>query len=84
MAYVKAIVVGVVTGLFTAVLWVFAALILPVWIGSWLASLRGDGVWGGAAVVDSGSMALAALIGFALGFGWTLRRERRRQRLTKG
>ena len=78
MIYLKALAVGVVTGLLLAVLWVIASLWLPVYFATVLSYLRNEGVGGAAASVGSGSIMLAGLGGFAAGFGWAVRRERRR------
>jgi hypothetical protein len=79
MIYVKATTIGVVSGLLLAALWLFAALWLPVYVQMVLATMRNEGGFAGASVVGSGSIMLAALIGFVAGFWWTLHRARRRQ-----
>jgi hypothetical protein len=79
MIYVKAAAVGIITALLLAVLWVMAALWLPIYWEMFRAYLRNDGGAAANSMVGSGSALLAALIGFAAGFYVTVRRSRRRQ-----
>jgi ABC-type phosphate transport system permease subunit len=76
MVYVKALVVGIVGALLFAIAWAWAALQVPIWWQMWQQRNEGGGV--GASYVGSGSILLAALIGFLLGFLWTLRRASNR------
>lgn len=76
MIYVKAAAVGIVTGLLLAVLWTLAALLIPLSV-VFLSSSGSGGL--GAVSVGSGSTLLAAVVGFALGFAWWVRRSRRRR-----
>ena len=78
MIFIKALAVGVVSGLLLAVLWVLAALWLPLYVDMFLSYWRNEGGWVGASWVGSGSALLAAIIGFAIGFYWTVRRARHR------
>ena len=78
MIYVKALIVGAVSGLLLAVLWVFTALWLPVNIAILRSYWQNEGIGGASATVGSGSIILAGLVGFAAGSGWSLRRESRR------
>ena len=78
MIYVKATAVGIVSGLILAIVWVLAAVSLPILSGIFLASLKNDGGVA-ASYVDSSSALLAAFIGFVAGFLWTMRRARQRQ-----
>jgi hypothetical protein len=78
MIYVKATAVGIVSGLILAIVWVLAAVSLPILSGIFLASLKNDGGVA-ASYVDSSSALLAAFIGFFAGFLWTMRRARQRQ-----
>jgi hypothetical protein len=73
LTYLKAVVVGVGIGLLAVVLWVLAQ-ILPLYLES--AGAGSGGI--GAVAVSSGSALLVALVGFAMGFWWTVRRARRR------
>jgi hypothetical protein len=80
LTYLKAVVVGMGTGMLAAVLWVSGALFLPMYVARLICSLQtncGAGAVG--ASVGSGSALLVALIGFAIGFWWIIRRARRRQ-----
>jgi hypothetical protein len=76
MIFLKALAVGVVSGLLLAVLWVLAALWLPLYLDMFLSYWRNEGGGVGASSVGSGSALLAAIIGFAVGFYWTVRRAR--------
>ena len=78
MIDLKATAIGVVTGLVLAVLWVTAALWLPIYWEMALSSARHDFGGGAGSSVGSGSAMLAALVGFTAGFFWTIRRARRR------
>ena len=75
MMYLKAVIVGVVTGLLAPVLWVVGSLFLPI-AGSMAFSGSG-GI--GATSVGSGSAMLALLLSFIIGFAWTIRRSQQRQ-----
>ncbi|HET9833912.1 MAG TPA: hypothetical protein VFP91_19450 [Vicinamibacterales bacterium] len=74
MLYLKAVGVGIVSALLLAIAWGWAALQLPIWWQMWQQRNQGGGVAG--AAVGSGSILLAALIGFVLGFSWIVRRSR--------
>ena len=72
MTYLKATAVGIVTAIIFGAAWMWAALQLPIWWQMW--QQRSQGAGAGAAMVGSGSVLLAALIGFIVGFSWTMRR----------
>jgi hypothetical protein len=72
MTYLKAIAVGIVTAIIFGAGWTWAALQLPIWWQMWQQRNEGAGV--GASSVGSGSVLLAASIGFMLGFSWIMRR----------
>ena len=72
MIYLKATAVGTLAALISAVAWFWAALQLPIWWQMWQQRNQGAGV--GASTVGSGSVLLAALVGFGLGFFWMVRR----------
>jgi hypothetical protein len=71
MIYLKATAAGLVGGLALAVVWAWAALQLPIWWQMWQQRNQLGGV--GTSYVGSGSMLLAALIGFAICFFWVVR-----------
>lgn len=77
MIYGKAAAVGIASGLLFAILWVAAALWLPLYGQMFLSQMRNEGGVA-ASYVGSGSAMIAALIGFSAGFWWTVRRARRR------
>jgi hypothetical protein len=72
MIYLKATVVGMVTAIICGAAWMWAAGWVPIWWQMWQQRNQGGGI--GASSVGSGSILLAALIGFTLGFSWILRR----------
>jgi MFS family permease len=74
--YFKALVVGLGVALVFAAVWAWSAIQLPIWSQMW--QQRNDGGGVATSYVDSGSVLLAALIGFVLGFWWILRRARKR------
>ena len=75
MAYLKSLLLGVGGAVIAAVLWLIVALVVPLYGPYLLARLRGTGgVSSG--YVSSGSILLAALIGFILAFVWEWRRLR--------
>ena len=73
MTYLKATAVGIVTAVIFGAAWMWAALQLPIWWQMWQQRNQGGGV--GVSRVDSGSILLAALVGFILGFSWIVRRR---------
>ena len=73
MIYLKATAAGLVGGLVLAVVWTWAALQLPIWWQMWQQRNQGGGV--GASIVGSGSVLLAALIGFVIYFFWIVARR---------
>jgi len=72
MTYLKATAVGIVAAVIFGAVWTWAALQLPIWWQMWQQRNQGAGV--GVSRVDSGSILLAAVIGFILGFSLTVRR----------
>ena len=76
MTYVKALVVGIATALLFAIAWGWAAIQLPIWWQMWRHPESGLA----SSYVGSGSILLAALIGFVIGFVWSIRRALRRRR----
>ena len=72
MVYLKAIAVGVLGGVIFGVVWLAAAMLWPILWQMWWQ--RGQGAGVGAATVESGSVLLAALIGFIVTVVWVIRR----------
>jgi hypothetical protein len=77
MIYLKSFVVGIVAAIVTSALWIVGSFVIPVFGPFLLARWNGEGSYGGGTVIGSGSVLLAALIGFVAGLGWTFRRSRR-------
>jgi hypothetical protein len=77
MRYLTAAGFGVLTAIATAMLWIFVRFVLPIALPLFLsrtgATQSGGGV--AAAVIGSGSILLAALLGFVGGFVWILWRR---------
>lgn len=77
MIYLKATAVGILGALALAAVWVLSALLIPMWWQMWQQRNQLGGRVGAGGVgfwIGSGSVLLAALIGFLLGFAWTMRR----------
>jgi hypothetical protein len=77
MRYVTAAGVGVVTAIATAILWILVGFVVPVAVPiflSWTGTTR-SGAGGAGAVIGSGSILAAALLGFVGGFAWMLWRR---------
>ena len=69
MIYLKSGMTGVIAGVLAAVLWMLVAFVMPVWLPVLLSRLSSDGGSGASsAYITSGSILLAALVGFVLGF----------------
>jgi len=78
MPLLKSIFFGLATAVLASVLWVIIKLVLPIAVPYLLARFRSDGdIGGGTAYITSGSILLAAVIGFVCGFLWRLRRRPR-------
>ena len=80
MIYLKSVLFGMMAAVAACALWILA-LLLPILVP--LVLSRGGGAGGGGAVlvgVSSGSIAAAAVIGFAAGFCWKFARTRARNR----
>jgi hypothetical protein len=74
MIYLKCFLVGVVAAIVTSAVWIVVAFVIPVVGPFLLAKWSGDYSGGSVAVIGDGSILVAALVGFAVGFAWTLRR----------
>ena len=76
MVFLKSVLFGVGGALLTAVLWFIVAFILPLYGPYLSARLRGTGgVSSG--YITSGSILIAALIGFIIAFAWGWHRLQR-------
>jgi len=77
MRYLAAAGVGVLTAIAAAILWIVVRLVLPIAIPFLIdrLGLNQADVGGGTAVIGSGSILLAALIGFVGGVAWMLWRR---------
>jgi hypothetical protein len=80
MRYLAAAGVGVLTATATAILWIvigFVVPVLPMLLSRIGAARSGSGGIGAVSSgIGSGSILLAALLGFAGGVAWMLRRQR--------
>ena len=77
MRYLIAVGVGVLTAIATAMLWVVVRFVIPVaapMFLSWTGASQ-SGAGGAGAVVGSGSIFMAALLGFVAGVAWMLWRR---------
>ncbi len=83
MIYFRCLAAGVVAATFTAMLWVLAVFVLPIFVPMLISHVTGSGGAAGA-TVDSGSILLAALAGFAVGCWWQFRRDSRAPRYRSG
>lgn len=73
MVYLKTFLVGISGSVVAMVLWVICALFLPVYLPFLISRITGTGGVGMASV-GSGSVLVAALIGFVIGAAWEMRR----------
>jgi len=77
MRYLTAAGFGLLTATATAILWIVIGLVLPLWVPFLLSRIGAtqSGAGGAGAVIGSGSILLAALLGFVGGLAWVLRRR---------
>lgn len=70
MIYVKSFLFGIAGAVAAAVLWIIVSFVLPMWAPYVIGRLRGTG---GMSVgyISSGSVLLAALLGFLVTFAWS-------------
>jgi hypothetical protein len=73
MPYAKALLAGFGAAIGAAVLWTFISFVLPI-VGPMLIGRLLNRGGGSAASIGSGSILLAALIGFVIGMWWGVRR----------
>ena len=75
MLYIKVIIGGVAGAIGAVVLWVLVAFVLPMILPIVVMRLSASyGAGAGGASISSGSIVLAALIGFVAGAYWVFRR----------
>ena len=74
MRYLAVLGVGLVAAVLTAMLWIVVAFMLPIAMPFLLSRVGLDrsGVGSASAVISSGSILLAAMIGFLCGAAWML------------
>jgi hypothetical protein len=77
MRYVTAAGFGVLTAMATTILWIAVRIVLPIEVPFLLSRIGAtrSGSGGGGAVIGSGSILLAALLGFVGGLVWILWRR---------
>lgn len=73
MNYLKSVLVGMVAALLASVLYVMAVFVLPILVPFLLSKMTGTGGAAGASFSD-GPVLIVAVIAFAAGFYWQLRR----------
>ena len=73
MLYLKTFLVGIGGSVVAMALWINCALFLPIYLPFLIIRMTGTGGVG-AASIGSGSVLLAALIGFIIGAAWEMRR----------
>jgi hypothetical protein len=78
MRYLTAAGFGVLTAIATAILWIVVRFVLPLAVLLFLSRIGAtqSGSGGAGAVIGSGSILLAALLGFVGGLVWIQRRSR--------
>jgi hypothetical protein len=83
MRYLRAVVVGIAAAFLAAVMWLFAALIIPVFLTMVISGVSASGSGGiGAVSVGVGdSTFVAAMVGFLVGFVWSIRKTSRPREL---
>ena len=75
MMYLKSVLVGVGGAVLASILWTILAVVVPLYGPYVIARIKGTG-GASSASVGSGSILIAALIGFIIGFAWEWHRLR--------
>jgi hypothetical protein len=75
VVYVKSFLFGIGGAVLAVVLWITVAFILPLYVPYLIARIRGTGGIS-SGYISSGSILLAALIGFILASAWAWHRRR--------
>ncbi len=74
MNYLKGVLVGMIAALLASVLYILAVFVLPIVLSVLLSRIDGTGSGAAAASFSEGPVLLIAVIAFAAGFYWQLRR----------
>ena len=74
MPLLRSALFGLATAVVAVVVWIVAQFVLPLWVPYLLSRFSNDGIGGATATLSSGAILIAAILGFALGFFWRLRR----------
>lgn len=77
MRYLNSVIAGIVAAVGASVIWVLVVFILPVLLPLFILRLSGSGSSASGAYISSESIFGVALIGFLVGFVWSLRRTSR-------
>lgn len=77
MIYVKSVLAGIAGALLASIGWIVVSFILPIAVPILLSRFSNEGAGGSGAVIGSGSILLAALLGFIAGFYWQFRRAKK-------
>jgi hypothetical protein len=76
MVYLKSVLFGLGGAVLGVVFWITVAFILPLFVPYLISYMRGTGSGGSTGYVGTGSVLIAALIGFAIAFAWEWHRLR--------
>jgi len=74
MPLLRSALFGLATAILAVVVWIIAKFVIPIWVPYLLSRFGNDGLGGATATISSGSILIAAVLGFALGFFWRFRR----------
>ena len=72
--FLRSALFGLATAILAVVVWIVVKFVLPIWVPSLISGFRNGGIGGATATISSGSILVAAVLGFALGFVWRFRR----------
>ena len=75
MIYLKSVLVGIGGAVLASVLWIILAVVVALYLPYAIARIKGTGGFSSASV-GSGSVLIAALIGFIIAFAWEWHRIR--------
>ncbi len=75
VVYLKSFLFGIGGAVIAMVLWITVAFVLPLWLPYLVARVRGTGGIS-SGYIGSGSILIAALIGFIIAFAWAWYRQR--------